>query len=390
MEYVFWTMFSLICVPLGIYPLSLVVLRKVYKRKFIESNNIRKSIQEKGFYPTVSFVVTVHNEESVIEKKLDNMFSIDYPKSKIEYIIASDFSTDNTNKIVKEYIKKNNAANHLRLLEVDKHLGKTYAQNYAVKNSENEIIVFSDANSLWRRDALINLLVDFKDESVGYVAGALRYTNTEVNTNSSLEGFYWNFDLKMREVESVVSSITGGNGAIYAVRKKYYFDFPPMISHDGYMPSKMIVRGLKAKFAKDAIVFEVASTDRRGEFKRKVRMNRGLPWKKYMDIEKLNIFVFGWFSYFYFGHKLVKYWLYFLHIALLIINIFLAIDYVFYFWILIPHVIFYLIGTLGMIFNFKIKILMFPTHYLMTIFAQLVAVIKTLLGRNSATWKTSR
>jgi cellulose synthase/poly-beta-1,6-N-acetylglucosamine synthase-like glycosyltransferase len=375
----------LIIFPFVIYPLSLKLISLFYKEESL------RDISDDEL-PSVSLIITAYNEEKVIKRKLDEAVRYKYPADKYEIIVASDDSNDSTHSIVENFIDeigKNFPS--VRLFIVKGRKGKTVVQNQAVKIAKGEIVAFSDANSVWNNNALWLMARRFINPRLGYICGRLQYVNTDKDMTSRAEGLYWNFDLKIRKLESKIGSIVGGNGAIYAIRKSLYVDLPPLFSHDGFMPTKMVVQGATAKYEPEAIAFEKASQNPDDEFQRKIRMQRGQPWKKYTDIEKFNIFKYGWFSYFYFGHKYVKYILYLLHPLLYISNIFLANSHIFFIITLIGQTVFYLMAMIGYLTRNKkrVRLFYYPYHYCLTIVAQIYSIINTLKGNAKATWEKS-
>ncbi len=378
LEILFWLVVVLLIYPLVIYPLSLLMLDKFYVDENYEVDY--------DYNPSVTLIVAAYNEEKVIFNKLNNILELEYPQDKLDIIVASDGSSDKTNKLVNQFIDNYQEYN-INLLDVQGRRGKTNAQNSAVELSNSEILVFSDSNSIWDSNALRLLVNRFQDEKLGYLSGKLQYINSTNSITSKSENTYWNLDLKLRLIESKVSSTVGGNGAIYAIRRANYFDLPDILSHDGFMPTKIVLQGMKAKFEPKAIAYEKAGETSSDEYKRKVRMQRGQPWKKYYDIEKFNIFKYGWFSYFYIGHKYLKYQLYILHPLLYILNIILAKDSNIYLFILFLHTIFYCFAFFGWILKSKKKYLYYPYYYTMTIVAQGHAVINTLIGNQKSTWE---
>jgi len=377
LEILFWIVVVLLIYPLVLYPLSLLILDKFYKEN---------SVEYKDYIEKVSFIVSAYNEEKVIKNKLENIIEQDFPKELLEIIIASDGSNDDTNMIVNEFIKSHQEYD-IKLLDVQGRRGKTHAQNEAVKIASNDILVFSDSNSIWKKDSLRLLVNRFQDKKLGYLSGKLQYINDNDNITSESESTYWNLDLKLRAIESKVSSTVGGNGAIYAIRKDAYVDLPDILSHDGFIPTKMVLKGLTAKFEPNAVAYEKAGETSQDEYKRKVRMQRGQPWKKYYDIQKFNIFKYGWFSYFYIGHKYLKYQLYLLHPLLYILNYILMQDSIFYTIIFVLQSLFYILAFIGFVTKSKKKIVYYPYYYIMTIVAQAHAVFNTLTGNSKSIWE---
>ena len=378
---IFWSALFFLLYPLIIYPITLKIISLFYPTNEVTF--------DESYTPFITVVISAFNEEKVIRKKLKNVFKSNYPKERLSVIVVSDQSTDSTDEIVEEFINSNPYIS-ASLIVAPERAGKTSAQNYAVKkiNDESEIIVFTDANSFLREDSIRILVNRFRDRSIAYVSGKLIYCDSSKSATHESENHYWNLDLKIREWESAISSTVGGNGALYAIRKTNYYDLPALLSHDGFMPSRVVINGFKAKFEPRALAVEKTSSTITDEFSRKVRMQRGQPWKKYYDFSKFNIFKYGWFSYFYIGHKYLKYQLYFLHITVLILN-FLILEYgKFFLFLMLCQLLFYCLSLVGFITKTKIKLFFFPFYYCMTIYAQFVAVVTTLTGRSKSIWNT--
>ena len=310
---IFWAMAG--------YPLSLIIISKFLK--------IKEREKDYSYEPTVTVMVVAHNEEKVIKEKLDNLLKIDYPKDKIEYLVASDNSTDRTNEIVREFIKSHPDEN-IRLYEVKERKGKTNAQNEAQKTVTSEILVMTDANSMFEKNAVKELISSFADPRVSYVSGRLIIINKDASDISKSEYTYWDNETKLRKIESDICTITAGNGAIYACRNAEYVDFDPIRCHDGAMPTYYALNGKRAIYNPDAIAYEKAGEVVEDEFKRKVRMNRGILSNILPDIRILNVFKYGWYSYFYFGHRTCRYLLWISHLILFASNILLLSTSWFY------------------------------------------------------------
>ena len=379
MIYLFWiSIIGIIYTFIG-YPLSLYIISKLFKIKKIEKwDNIEE-------YPEVTYIIAAYNEEKNIRKKLENTVLLDYPKKKLEIIIASDGSSDKTNNIVEEFIKENNELD-IKLYEVKNRKGKTNAQNEAIQIAKGEILVFSDANSIWKENSLENLILNFKDKNIDYICGKLEYINSLENITSNAENTYWNFDLWMRKVESNISSITAGNGAIYAIRKDKIELIPAIQCHDGAYPTIRVLKGRRAIYEEKAIAYEKAGENTRDEFKRKIRMGRGILFSKYSKLQKYNPFKTGIFSYFYFCHRYLRYSLYLFHIFIYISNMFL-LENKFYLYIFILQNLFYLLAILGNFIKIKYKILYLPYYYMITVSAQFIAILKSILGLNKPFWE---
>lgn len=378
MKFIFFISIFLIFYAFIGYPISLIILDKLGKGKKL---NI-----DKKYEPFISIIIPAHNEESVIENKLKNLIGLEYNKDKVEIIIASDNSSDNTNDIVKNFIR-NNKDQNIILYEVNERKGKTNAQNEAVRVSNGEIIIFSDANSILKEDSLKELVKFMSDETVAYVSGRLIYTNEEVSNTSNAEASYWNYDLFMREVESKFGSITAGNGAIYAIRKLDYVEFDPIKCHDSAMPIESVLMGKKAVYNKEAIAYEKAGETSKDEFNRKVRMARYILNVHFERLDKYNFFKYGWFSYFYFCHRHLRNSLFLLHISLFISSIFIMNENPMFMIIGIGQVLFYSIAIVYRLLKLNNKLMYIPYYYTLTIYAQLVGAFRQITGRAKPFWE---
>ncbi|MDT2719653.1 glycosyltransferase family 2 protein [Enterococcus gallinarum] len=378
MVFLFWFLLSLIFYTMIGYPILLEVMGKVFKGKQIN--------KDLNYHPTVSVIVPAYNEEKVIERKILNLLDIDYDPLSIEIIIASDHSTDNTNEIALKYV--NSFPNRVKLINVQERKGKTNAQNEAVEIAKGEILVFTDANSLFSNDSVRELVSYFNDENIGYVAGRLIYTNKLSSETSSAENTYWNFDMRMRKIESDLASITAGNGSIYAVRKNSYLMIPLVCSHDSIFPPRYVINNKRAVYNEKAIAFEKAGETSEDEFKRKKRMARSIVSINFIDIQKYNFFKYGLFSLFYFSHRFLRNNLYLMHVLVLLINIMLVFkdrSTVIYSIMLIGQLILFLSPFIKL-FS-KIKIFKLVSHYMMTIYAQLIGAYREITGKSKPFWE---
>jgi glycosyltransferase involved in cell wall biosynthesis len=360
------------------YPVSIKFLGRLFKSRKIEKDYTHT--------PTVTVMVVAHNEEKIILEKLHNIIEIDYPKEKIEFLIASDNSTDKTNEIVREFIG-NNPKIPIRLFEVKSRKGKTNAQNEAQKTVTTEYIVMTDANSMMDKNSVKELMAAFTSEKIAYVSGRLSIVNQGVSDVSNAEASYWDGDLAVREIEARIQTITAGNGALYACRTKDYYDFDPIQCHDSAMPIFYALKGKKAIANHDAVAYEKAGEVIEDEFERKVRMNRIILKHILPDIRILNIFKYKWFSYFYFGHRTCRYLLWISHLIVFVVNIFLVYKSWFYLLTFVGQLLFYLLALIRAVTKNKNKYLTLIYYYTATIIAQWVGVYRILTGKAKPFWE---
>lgn len=377
MKILFYIIGCLIIYTMIGYPVLLEVLSKILKPKNIKIDY--------NYEPSVTIIIPAHNEENVIENKILNLLNQNYPQEKIEIIIASDNSTDSTNNIVSKYDLDTEV--NVSLYIVKSRKGKTNAQDEAVQNSQGEVIIFTDANSMLEKNAVTEIVRTLSDKSIAYVAGKLIYTNSQNSSTSESESSYWNIDLRMRKIESDLSSITAGNGSIYGVRKVDYIEIDPIYSHDSVFPPKYVTLGKRAVYNENAIAFEKAGETNQDEFSRKIRMSRKIIGINFLDISKYNIFKYGLFSLFYISHRTFRNNLYLFHILLVVINICLILNpfSIFFLSIFIFQVLIYFLAFIGK--NSKNRYIKFISYYIMTILAQLIGSVKELTGQSKPFWE---
>jgi len=228
----------------------------------VRTRGVRK---DEGAEPSVTVIIPAYNEEPVIERRLENLLALDYPADRLEIVVASDASSDRTNELVEAV-----AAREPRVSLLDcPRGGKVAAQNRAVRQASSEVVAFSDGNSTWSPDALRHLVSNLADPDVAYVCGRLRLEDA---AGGNREGTYWRYELKLREAESRLGSITGGNGSIYALKRDDYIEVDPRWGHDLSFPYRLVQEGRRAVYEPKAHAFERPTPSNETEYRRKVRM----------------------------------------------------------------------------------------------------------------------
>ena len=238
------------------YPLAAGALARVRGRRVAK---------DRAFEPSVSVIVAAHDEEAVIERRLENLLALDYPAERLELVVASDASSDRTDELVRGVAAR---TTRVRLLECPRG-GKVAAQDRAVRETTGDVVAFSDANATWAADALRQLVANLADPEVAYVCGRLRLEDA---AGSNREGLYWRYELWLREQESRLGSITGGNGSIYALKRGDYLEVDPRWGHDLALPYRMVQNGRRAVYEPAAVAAERPTPTNETEYARKVRM----------------------------------------------------------------------------------------------------------------------
>ena len=257
-EAVFWICAGLIVYAHAGYPLVLRALVSLRRRPTLVPGTWEEP-------PQVSLIVAAYDEEDVIAAKVANALALDWPRERLEVIVASDGSADAT-------ARRARGAGADLVLDLPRG-GKVAAQNAAAERARGEILAFSDANSAWAPDALRRLVEPFADPAVGYACGQVRFTGPG---GGNLESAYWRYEMRVREMESALAGVTAGNGAIYAVRSSAYIPLSPSGSHDLSFPFALAKRGMRSLYVPWARAEERMVPTLEGELARKRRMMVGL------------------------------------------------------------------------------------------------------------------
>lgn len=263
-EIIFWLSGFLVVYAFGLYkPLLQIItaMKKDAPLAFYESS-------DEGL-PSVTMVISAFNEEAVIEEKLNNALSISYPQGKFEVVVISDASDDRTDEIVTS-IAENNS--QVKLVRQSERLGKTSGINLAMEDISTQLVVFSDANAMYQKDAVYELVKYFKDESVGYIVGAALYNKEYSNLANVSESEYWDAELHIKDMEAQIVSVVGGDGAIYAIRKALYRPLFADDINDFANPLQIVAAGFRGAFNSKAICFEDSAESFEKEYKRKRRI----------------------------------------------------------------------------------------------------------------------
>jgi cellulose synthase/poly-beta-1,6-N-acetylglucosamine synthase-like glycosyltransferase len=247
----FWASLAALIWTHAAYPLVAAVLARLRPRR----------VRAGEALPTVAVIIPAYNEEAVIARRLENLLALDYPRDRLRLVVTSDASTDRTHELVEAF-------DGVQLVRNERG-GKVAAQDRAVRETDAEIVAFSDANATWADDALRELVRPFAEPDVAYVCGQLRILAPD---GSNREGVYWRYEMAVRDAESRLGSVTGGNGSIYAVRRSDYVEVDPRFGHDLSFPYLMVQRGRRAVYEPGAHAFEAPTPTNEAEYRRKVRM----------------------------------------------------------------------------------------------------------------------
>lgn len=370
----FWIALSLIAYAYFLYPLILFGLKRFIRITFTKSSELSG----------VSVIVSAYNEESIIESRIKNLLEVDYPKKSLQIIIASDGSNDKTNEIVRKYTSKG-----ITLAPYRVRRGKTEVLNRTIKKARNEIIVLSDANTFFKRDALRKLVRNFGDKRVGCVCGELKFKNAETNKVGDMEGFYWKYEVFLKKMEGRRGSLLGANGGIYAIKKELFEPLPcNTIIDDFVIPMRILDKRYKVLYEPEAIAYEETAKGVIQEMARRIRIGAG-DFQSLIFTWKLLNPLRGFSAYSFWSHKVIRWFAPFLLVGALFFNAFLVGE-PFYLVLFLGQMAFYLtalIGRLLSVTDIHIKIFGFSYYFVSMNIALLLGFFRFLTGTQSVMWE---
>ena len=372
---VFWITFIVICYHYFIFPVYTIVLATLAK-KTVKKNNIT---------PKVSLIVAAYNEEKVIAAKMKNSFLLDYPSELLEIIVVSDGSTDSTPQLVKQYSEKGVVSLH-----DPPRRGKTSALNRAVAEASGDIILFSDANSMYDPQTVKMLVRNFADPSVGGACGRKTIITNVEREASRGDSLFWTYESYLKIQQSLTGSITTGDGEIFAIRRELYTHIPEkIINDDTAITFNIISAGLRVVYEPEAISNEEASIVLEDDFNVKVRMVSG-GYQTVASYFKMLLPPRNYFSIQFFSHKILRWGMPFLLIAILGSNLFLLEGYYLYFlWVQLACYLLALFGYFMKLMGLRVsKVFYVPMYYCTMNIAAFLGFIAYLRGTTGVViWK---
>lgn len=392
LEIIFWGMALLIFYTYIGYGIILYVSVAIMEW-FVKRVEIRKdessSIIEHNL-PAVTLLVAAYNEEEVAEEKILNSLDLDYPDDKLHLIWVTDGSTDKTNDIISRYPK-------VILLHQNIREGKSAAINRAIPFVKTPIVVFSDANAMLNKDAIRIIANAFSDSKVGCVAGEKRVVYGDKDgASSSGEGIYWRYESKLKELDSRLYSAVGAAGELYAIRTNLYNNVEKSVLLDDFILSMRIaMKGYRIRYCRDAYAVEFGAKNMKEEEKRKVRISAGGLQSVIMLTPLLNIFKYGFFSFQYVSHRLLRWTITPIALfALMPLNIALALRNAgnIYSVLLIFHALFYFLSIAGYLMaerEVKRKIIFVPYYFMFMNLSVLKGFRYLYKKRGTGVWEKS-
>ncbi|MBZ5538258.1 MAG: glycosyltransferase family 2 protein [Acidobacteriia bacterium] len=374
LRYLFWIFLAVIAYVYIGYPLLVFLLSKIFS----------KEVRKAPFEPTVSILISAYNEAEHIGITLENKLALDYPGDKMEILVISDGSTDGTDDVVGQYSERG-----VRFFREEPRRGKTAALNFAVPQATGEILVFSDANSIYERGAVRNLVKNFSDPKVGYVTGKMIYANPDGTVSGEGCSTYMKYENFIRRCETRVGSIVGVDGGIDAVRRSLYQPMRPDLLPDFVLPLRVVEQGFRVVYEPEAILREEALASSADEYRMRVRVSLRAFWALHEMKQLLNVFAHGFYSIQLGSHKILRY-LAFVFVGIVyMLNLGLLVDGPLYQALFALQTLFYICSALGYYTQRRGKgprLLGVPFYFILVNVASAHAFLKFLKGTRQAVW----
>jgi cellulose synthase/poly-beta-1,6-N-acetylglucosamine synthase-like glycosyltransferase len=376
----FWICCSILSYVYVVYPLLVRILAARFGAPVGRSDRL----------PTVTIVITAYNEEKSMRAKFDNLAALNYPPDLVEFLVASDASSDSTEQIAASYDRR-----RVRVLRVEGRRGKTACQNAAAAAATGEILVFTDATTRLQPDSLRRLVENFADSNVGCVGGRLIYVTDVDNATGRGGETYWSYELQLRAAESALGSLIGVSGCLYAVRRSAYSPIDPTLISDFVVAMKMREQNLRTVLAPNATCFE--TTLEHGALELSMRVRVAIRSLNALIRERsfLNPYRYGYFAWQLWSHKVLRYASPLLWLGAFAANIVLVQEepYSTYALLLAGQTALLAAGTVGFMLQGRqqrLGVFSKPYYFLLTNMAALIATLRYMQGERMVTWNPIR
>ncbi len=369
--WVFWVSAALVGYVYVGFPAALAALTAVYRREVAKAPHT----------PSISLVIPAYDEQDVIVEKLEACLALDYPADKLEIVVASDGSRDDTVERARAF----ESDERVRIMAFEQNRGKLAMLNDVMRRVESEIVVFSDAATMPEPDALRRLASNFADPKVGAVSGIYKIRNEAGAALGKQEDFYWRYETFLKEREAALGSILGAHGALYAIRRTLYpFPDPSVINDDFVIPMRIVAQGYRAAYEPEALAWEEAQ-DSSG-FGRRVRLMAG-NFAQLAEMKGLFWPPSQWLTLFFFlSHKAARLVAPFALLAACVANLF-VLESPFYRLTLALQTGFYALAALGALGWLRARALRLPYYFTMINLAAFFGFYYAVARRGRVGWK---
>lgn len=388
---VFWVLFFILFYTYAGYALILWAVLKL-KKSFFPAGEKEK---QRTYEPEVCLFVTAFNEKEVVDQKVQNSFSLNYPQEKMQYIWITDGSDDGTPGLLQKY-------REIEVYHQPQRLGKIHAMNRGISYVKAPIIVFSDANTILGKESIREIVHCFADPQVGCVAGEKRIVEKEKDDAAGAgEGIYWKFESWVKKMDGELNSAVGGVGELFAIRKELFEKVEDDTILDDFIISLRIAKkGYRIAYAPEAYAEETASANVKEELKRKIRIAAGGVQTLVRLKELLNPFRYGLLAWQYISHKVLRW-----TIAPVSLFLFLVVNGLivalhpasgtgnFYAVFFYAQLLMYVFAFAGWYFEnrqIRQKLFFVPYYFISINYASVRGIIRFCKGRQTVRWERSK
>ncbi|HSO87463.1 MAG TPA: glycosyltransferase family 2 protein [Draconibacterium sp.] len=390
-EFIFWILLFILFYTYIGYALVLFILLKLKKLMFPKQVLNIDSLYE----PDVCLFVTAFNEKDYVKQKVENSFSLDYPREKIQYLWITDGSDDGTPDLLKKY-------DLLEVHHLPERRGKMHAMNRGVKFVKAPIIIFSDTNTVLGKYSIREIVAKFSNEKTGCVAGEKRIVEKEADAAAGAgEGLYWKMESWVKKMDAELNSAVGAVGELFAIRTELFEDVETDTLLDDFMISLRIAqKGYRIAYTPNAFAEETASLNVGEELKRKIRIAAGGIQTIFRLKSLLNPFRYGMLSWQYFSHKVLRWTLAPVSLFLILpVNLLIVwqqkswFEFGFYTAMLYVQLLCYLLAAVGWYLENKklnFKLLFVPYYFLFINYTSIRGIFRYFKGKQTVSWEKSK
>jgi cellulose synthase/poly-beta-1,6-N-acetylglucosamine synthase-like glycosyltransferase len=373
---IFWCCVLTILYEYLVYPPVIFACSRLFGRRGTPAELDRESL------PRISLLIAAYNEEDVIQERIENALRLDYPRDKLEIVVASDGSTDATSEIVRRYADRG-----VVLLDFPQRRGKSMVINDAMTTIGSDIVLLSDANTDMEPGAARRLVRWFHDPSIAAVCGRLKLFDSK--SGSNVDSHYWRYENFLKRCEGRLDAALGANGAIYAIRREAFRPIPrDTLVDDLTIPLYAKLHGCGCiVYDSQAVAVEETAPNLRSEFRRRSRIGAG----GFQAIARLWQILhprYGWTAFSFLSHKVLRWCSPFL-LAGAILSSSVLVDIPMYRVLWMAQLLFYAAAALGSCLTPRghitrsIRLVAFFTGVNFALFA---GFIRWLQGNQNGVW----
>lgn len=387
---IFWILIAIVSytyIGYGMLLFLIVKIRRIFRPK-------NQAEPDNSFEPPVTLFIAAYNEKICIEAKMKNSLSLDYPKDKLKIVWVTDGSDDGTPELLSQY-------KEATVLHQPQRNGKIGAMNRGMNFVSTPIVVFSDANTMLGKESIRRIVRLFCDKKVGCVSGEKRIINKETDTASGAgEGLYWKYESALKKWDAELYSVVGAAGELFAIRTELYREIETDTLLDDFVISlRIALEGYTIQYDPEAYAIESASANVKEELKRKIRISAGGIQSVVRLRSLLNIFKYGRLSFQYISHRVLRWTLTPLSLALLLpINWLLAVSegmfsfgfYSAFFWL---QCFFYLAALTGWFLenrSLRLKLLFIPYYFFIMNLSVFLGFGRYIKKEQSVNWERAK